>query len=121
MLRLDFLNGFPLKRVNRQNFTNSAYMLELALSVEYKDVIAIALLVTVVVAAFAMFVVTTPVLYLLDVVSKLEDLHWKDPNLFFEGREAAFLVAISSLRRVCLLYTSPSPRDGLLSRMPSSA
>ena len=27
------------------------------------------------------------------------------------------LVGISS----CLLYTSPSPRDGLLSRMPSSA
>ena len=25
------------------------------------------------------------------------------------------------LRRLCLLYTSPSPRDGLLSRMPSSA
>ena len=24
-------------------------------------------------------------------------------------------------RQVCLLYTSPSPRDGLLSRMPSSA
>ena len=24
-------------------------------------------------------------------------------------------------RIVCLLYTSPSPRDGLLSRMPSSA
>ena len=24
-------------------------------------------------------------------------------------------------RNVCLLYTSPSPRDGLLSRMPSSA
>ena len=24
-------------------------------------------------------------------------------------------------RRTCLLYTSPSPRDGLLSRMPSSA
>ena len=23
--------------------------------------------------------------------------------------------------RICLLYTSPSPRDGLLSRMPSSA
>ena len=30
---------------------------------------------------------------------------------------------ISASRRVvvCLLYTSPSPRDGLLSRMPSSA
>ena len=25
------------------------------------------------------------------------------------------------LIEVCLLYTSPSPRDGLLSRMPSSA
>ena len=25
------------------------------------------------------------------------------------------------LREACLLYTSPSPRDGLLSRMPSSA
>ena len=25
------------------------------------------------------------------------------------------------LLRCCLLYTSPSPRDGLLSRMPSSA
>ena len=26
-----------------------------------------------------------------------------------------------ALSRTCLLYTSPSPRDGLLSRMPSSA
>ena len=26
-----------------------------------------------------------------------------------------------SLYAPCLLYTSPSPRDGLLSRMPSSA
>ena len=25
------------------------------------------------------------------------------------------------IRKPCLLYTSPSPRDGLLSRMPSSA
>ena len=24
-------------------------------------------------------------------------------------------------KKTCLLYTSPSPRDGLLSRMPSSA
>ena len=30
-------------------------------------------------------------------------------------------VTISSGFRSCLLYTSPSPRDGLLSRMPSSA
>ena len=27
----------------------------------------------------------------------------------------------SNLAQACLLYTSPSPRDGLLSRMPSSA
>ena len=27
----------------------------------------------------------------------------------------------NDLARNCLLYTSPSPRDGLLSRMPSSA
>ena len=26
-----------------------------------------------------------------------------------------------ALIKTCLLYTSPSPRDGLLSRMPSSA
>ena len=26
-----------------------------------------------------------------------------------------------AVRQGCLLYTSPSPRDGLLSRMPSSA
>ena len=25
------------------------------------------------------------------------------------------------MNNICLLYTSPSPRDGLLSRMPSSA
>ena len=30
---------------------------------------------------------------------------------------AQFIMAM----KACLLYTSPSPRDGLLSRMPSSA
>ena len=29
--------------------------------------------------------------------------------------------AVEELVTICLLYTSPSPRDGLLSRMPSSA
>ena len=28
---------------------------------------------------------------------------------------------LKAIARACLLYTSPSPRDGLLSRMPSSA
>ena len=31
------------------------------------------------------------------------------------------MVLNNDLRHPCLLYTSPSPRDGLLSRMPSSA
>ena len=35
--------------------------------------------------------------------------------------EYAVLQAAQSLYQTCLLYTSPSPRDGLLSRMPSSA
>ena len=30
-------------------------------------------------------------------------------------------LGIAALLGSCLLYTSPSPRDGLLSRMPSSA
>ena len=30
-------------------------------------------------------------------------------------------ITVNGHRIVCLLYTSPSPRDGLLSRMPSSA
>ena len=31
------------------------------------------------------------------------------------------VASIHAFSRSCLLYTSPSPRDGLLSRMPSSA
>ena len=40
-----------------------------------------------------------------------------------EDRYEGMLVVCSELRSMCscLLYTSPSPRDGLLSRMPSSA
>ena len=33
----------------------------------------------------------------------------------------ARVIGLFSGRGYCLLYTSPSPRDGLLSRMPSSA
>ena len=32
-----------------------------------------------------------------------------------------FSTEVDELPTTCLLYTSPSPRDGLLSRMPSSA
>ena len=31
------------------------------------------------------------------------------------------ILVIPRINKYCLLYTSPSPRDGLLSRMPSSA
>ena len=69
-------------------------------------------------------------------------LHWEIANAYFifnkdyeAVREASKALVISkgqndtawltaglaSWRRGCLLYTSPSPRDGLLSRMPSSA
>ena len=44
----------------------------------------------------------------------------------FRRHNAALAVGLDAelfepRRRACLLYTSPSPRDGLLSRMPSSA
>ena len=44
--------------------------------------------------------------------------------LFFQIdilKKQYFGVVIGLIGSVCLLYTSPSPRDGLLSRMPSSA
>ena len=45
---------------------------------------------------------------------------------FASAQECADMIAqadklIASFDETCLLYTSPSPRDGLLSRMPSSA
>ena len=45
----------------------------------------------------------------------------EDPSVLASllGGKGVFLVP--RVRGACLLYTSPSPRDGLLSRMPSSA
>ena len=37
------------------------------------------------------------------------------------GVAIAYRRAVCKMSKICLLYTSPSPRDGLLSRMPSSA
>ena len=34
---------------------------------------------------------------------------------------AGFFAAYLTYKAVCLLYTSPSPRDSVVSRMPSSA
>ena len=49
------------------------------------------------------------------VINSAEGRHWP-ANLRRDAR-----VAIAIADPGCLLYTSPSPRDGLLSRMPSSA
>ena len=40
---------------------------------------------------------------------------------FFIMLDSPFVAMFQIAVYVCLLYTSPSPRDGLLSRMPSSA
>ena len=38
-----------------------------------------------------------------------------------QAQEKAFYKPFTAQKNVCLLYTSPSPRDATLSRMPSSA
>ena len=38
-----------------------------------------------------------------------------------EAVEKLFKVSVASVNTICLLYTSPSPRDLSTSRMPSSA
>ena len=50
-------------------------------------------------------------------------LHIYDPYEAEDLTQEVFTRFFSNLYRYkdCLLYTSPSPRDGLLSRMPSSA
>ena len=67
-------------------------------------------------------------------LSKIYQMLWLSPSmdrLWTEGAEGRrkfldrmtlnFVPQHGALSINCLLYTSPSPRDGLLSRMPSSA
>ena len=58
---------------------------------------------------------------------KIKQGFWKNAVVFFNGHMAKvtdfngvnkFKI---SIHKGCLLYTSPSPRDATLSRMPSSA
>ena len=49
-----------------------------------------------------------------DVVGNGDKLRSQDPKVKFYTPEATGCM-------ICLLYTSPSPRDATLSRMPSSA
>ena len=48
------------------------------------------------------------------------DLGVKD-DWFSYFKDVDWVFHLAALADICLLYTSPSPRDGLLSRMPSSA
>ena len=65
-------------------------------------------------------------------IGPVEVLDLKDTNnelirniLSINGILSVFLyedfLSVNKRNNICLLYTSPSPRDGLLSRMPSSA
>jgi len=72
--------------------------LELALLVECKDATATALFVIVAATAHT-FLITTPMLCLLEAVLELEDLCWNDSIFLFKGRVAALHAAISSLQR----------------------
>ena len=56
---------------------------------------------------------------------KVSQGHWKDYAIDHGEYNAVFSIYRSTFEnaflRICLLYTSPSPRDATLSRMPSSA
>ena len=58
----------------------------------------------------------------------MSDLLWQKPGVAVDARIQAFLAGDDVLldrefflHDICLLYTSPSPRDRQKSRMPSSA
>ena len=58
--------------------------------------------------------------------SAIEDMEWMVPH--FATAEGKLIMSVHALvvdtpsqRIICLLYTSPSPRDLSTSRMPSSA
>ena len=48
-------------------------------------------------------------------------LYRRIPKVRGIGNAAKMSYVVVNVSEFCLLYTSPSPRDGLLSRMPSSA
>ena len=57
------------------------------------------------------------------------EVNLKEPDDFLKVRETLTRIGVASRKErklfqschICLLYTSPSPRDATLSRMPSSA
>ena len=61
--------------------------------------------------------------YLLSDLKSLKGVGLKTSNLLKRKKINTIFDLLWKLPKsyTCLLYTSPSPRDGLLSRMPSSA
>ena len=51
----------------------------------------------------------------------LEYIDKAEVNRYPDAASTQLKDTLRDLMDICLLYTSPSPRDGLLSRMPSSA
>ena len=52
---------------------------------------------------------------------KVADIKYLASNKVFLLSLERTKIETDQADKICLLYTSPSPRDGLLSRMPSSA
>ena len=50
-----------------------------------------------------------------------DNYEYETVNNDLSHNKVIFKILQKSKHTFCLLYTSPSPRDGLLSRMPSSA
>ena len=65
----------------------------------------------------------TPVASSTTAVCDFSDISWTSASFTARGCLIYNSTAVTGFttNRACLLYTSPSPRDGLLSRMPSSA
>ena len=68
---------------------------------------------------FAVLFLTNPLLAQAEETSKNHDLRFEVPKSYTYGNQVDY----SGVQEAhpCLLYTSPSPRDATLSRMPSSA
>ena len=75
---------------------------------------------TLVLVAAAMFGFGYALVPIYDVLCEWKWIERDRPDDIKKVPEVAYKVDMSR-EITCLLYTSPSPRDGLLSRMPSSA
>ena len=81
-----------------------------------KLLLAISFAISVTTSAFAVTVVSWGGAY-----TESQKLGYGDPTAKKLGIDINWVDYSGGLSEICLLYTSPSPRDGLLSRMPSSA